>query len=111
MSRPLPRPLATRGGATATPSLSRQTQPRQGTATPTSTNPLQIRSGDHAVIVIIIKYRECYRVTRPSQTPAPAPATPVTRSAMKTTADPGTDRVMVELGQQEEAKHEVSLAR
>ena len=50
-------------------------------------------------------------MTRPSQTPAPAPATPVTRSAMKTTADPGTDRVMVELGQQEEAKHEVSLAR
>ena len=93
VSRPLPRPLATRGGATATPSLSRQTQPRQGIATPTSTNPLQIR------------------VTRPSQTPAPAPATPVTRSAMKTTADPGTDRVMVELGQQEEAKHEVSLAR
>ena len=95
MSRALPRPLATRGGAAATPSLSRQTQPRQGTATPSSTNPLQIR------------------VTRPSQTPgpAPAPATPVTRSAMKTTADPGTDRVMVELGQQEEAKHEVSLAR
>ena len=92
MSRALPRPLATRGGAAATPSLSR-TQPRQGTATPSSTNPLQIR------------------VTRPSQTPAPAPATPVTRSAMKTTADPGTDRVMVELGQQEEAKHEVSLAR